>query len=680
LTDNSGGDFVLTTSGSFATDTSAFTANATNNNGTAYSASIDPNDTNYIEDVFGLKSEGREPVYAYTLFGKSASASLSEDAGTVVEFQTGSGEAWDFTNEYSVASTPWIISQEISGRTNQLFKFHTLSHGTAQNYEFKIQITNILPAGSVPGSEYGNFTVLVRAVDQDKIQGSPFDYEDSDSRPNVVETFANCNLDPNSPNYIARRIGDKYLTTDTEGKVSSNGDFKNVSQHVRVEVNEAVKLGAYPVNLVPFGFESLFTPLPNTFTQPQAATMVSAQTIGGIYNKKKAWGFEYDFTNTDNLQYLKPLPVDASKTTGSNSKFLLSDYNQPADANFPSISTAYSGSINLNTAQTGEDARQFVVPFQGGFDGYKPNLQRRMGSYISATNSQGFDLSSTGDGFTAYRRALATLENSDQYDMNMLVLPGVIYEYHSGVCARAIEVSEDRGDTFYAMDGFSIAASIQSAINTVESIDSNYTSVWYPWVKILDVDRNIPFWVPPSVVMPGVFAFSDKVGEEWFAPAGLNRGGITEALETYTPLDRDDLNDLYQKRINPITSFPREGIVVWGQKTLQAKPSALDRINVRRLLITTKKFIASATRYLVFEQNTATTRNRFLNIVNPYLESVQQRNGLYTFQVKMDAENNTPDIIDRNILYGELWLQPTKTAEFVILDFNIQRTGAGTNF
>ena len=672
------GDFVLTPSGSFSTDSSAFTALATNNNGTVYSASIDPNDTNYIETIFGKNPEGQESVYVYTLFGKSASASLSQDTNSIVQFETGSASSpeWDFTDEYKVASTPWIISQQVSGRSSQLMKFHTLSHGTAQNYEFKIHKSNIRPAATVPGSEYGSFTVNIRAVDQDKIQGSPFNYQDTDSRPNILESFANCNLDPNSTNFVSRKIGDKYLTTDSEGAVTSTGDYKNVSAHVRVEVAEAAKLGAYPVSLVPFGFDSLFSTIPTGFTQPISASFVASQTISSIYNKKKAWGYDYSFTTTDNLNYLKPLPIEANRGTGSNPQFLLSNYSQAAAANFPTSTTAYSGSINLTTTQTGENARQFIVPFQGGFDGFKPNLQRRMGTYISSTNTQGFDLSSGADGDTAYRKALATLVNSDQYDINMLVLPGVIYEYHSGVCARAIEVAEDRGDTFYPMDGFEIASTITNAQNTVESLDSNYTSVWFPWVKMMDVDRNIPFWVPPSVVMPGVLAFSDKVGEEWFAPAGLNRGGINEALELYKTLDRDDLNDLYEKRINPITTFPRQGIVVWGQKTLQAKPSALDRISVRRLLITTKKFIASSTRYLVFEKNTATTRNRFLNIVNPYLESIQQRQGLYTFTVKMDAENNTSDIIDRNILYGQLWLQPTKDAEFIIIDFNIQKTGA----
>jgi hypothetical protein len=176
--------------------------------------------------------------------------------------------------------------------------------------------------------------------------------------------------------------------------------------------------------------------------------------------------------------------------------------------------------------------------------------------------------------------------------------------------------------------------------------------------------------------VPGVLSFNDKVSAPWYAPAGLTRGGLTSVSDTYINLSQANRDTLYSARINPIANFPNEGIVVWGQKTLQARPSALDRVSVRRLLIDVKKFIASSTKYLVFEQNTDQTRNRFLSIANPYMEQVRAKQGLYAFRVIMDQTNNTPDVIDQNILYGQLFLQPTRTAEFIILDFNIQATGA----
>ena len=183
-------------------------------------------------------------------------------------------------------------------------------------------------------------------------------------------------------------------------------------------------------------------------------------------------------------------------------------------------------------------------------------------------------------------------------------------------------------------------------------------------------------FVPPSAVIPGVLAFNDKVAHEWFAPAGLNRGGIENAIQAERKLTQANRDDLYESNVNPIATFPGQGICVWGQKTLQKKASALDRVNVRRLLIRLKKFIASSSRFLVFEQNNGKTRARFLGIVNPFLESVQSNSGLSAFRIVMDDTNNTPDVVDRNILYGQIFVQPTRTAEFIVLDFTIQPTGA----
>ena len=199
--------------------------------------------------------------------------------------------------------------------------------------------------------------------------------------------------------------------------------------------------------------------------------------------------------------------------------------------------------------------------------------------------------------------------------------------------------------------------------------------IHYPWVQIQDPTLGNYRYVPPSVVMAGVYHFNDTIGQPWFAPAGLSRG-LTTAIQAKRKLTHSNRDDLYESSVNPIATFPGQGVVVWGQKTLQKKSSALDRVNVRRLLIKVKKFIAASSRFLVFEQNNAQTRERFLNIANPYLEQVQAQSGLNAFRVVMDDTNNTPDVVDRNILYGQIFVQPTKTAEFIVLDFTIQPTGA----
>ncbi len=679
LSANKSASFVLKISGSFTTDTSAFTGNATNYNGVPFSASINPSSTSYIGDLYGYTPLGSRPAYNYLNFKMFHSWSLVRRPALTVLIETGSASSpWDFSDEFSAASTPWITSNKIGTRAFELFKVHTLSHGSSTNYELKIAISNIKAAGTIAGSNYGTFTLSVRAVDQQNIPGTPYNYQDSDSRPLVFESFENLNLDKDSPNFIGRRIGDKYLTVDSDGRIVSNGDYTNKSKRIRVELHESVKNGSASPTLVPFGFAALYTPIPTGFTTCPTASFVFEQKIGDVYNKKKYWGLEYDFTTYDNLNYLKPLPTSTKLTTGSNAAFYLGNYNQDAGANWPTAATAYSGAINLTT-NTSIDSKKFMVPFQGGFDGFKPHVQKKTGSDISETNTQGFDLSADADGDTAYRRAINAINNPDEFDINMLVIPGVFEQYHSGVTAAARDMVESRADVFYIMDNVGLTQNIATATDTISAIDSNYTAVYHPWVKIMDSNKNKPVWVPPSVVLPGVIAFTDKVAHEWFAPAGLNRGGIPDAIDIYTRLNQSDKDSLYEGRVNPIASFANQGHCAWGQKTLQARPSALDRINVRRLLIALKKFIASSTRYLVFENNTSVTRNKFLNIVNPYLESVQQRQGLYSFKVVMDETNNDQDVIDRNIMYGQIYLQPAKTAEFILLDFNILPTGAQFN-
>jgi hypothetical protein len=342
------------------------------------------------------------------------------------------------------------------------------------------------------------------------------------------------------------------------------------------------------------------------------------------------------------------------------------------------LGTKYSAGNNL-LSLSGSDHRQlkFAVPFQEGFDGSDPALENKSGTNIASTNTQGFDLSSaSASGSVAYKRAINAVSNPDEYDINLLALPGVIHEYHSSVTNHAIDKVEDRADCFFILDGSRYGRTIQGAIDDVKTLDTNYVATYYPWVKILDENKNKPTWVPPSVILPGVYSNNDRIGQEWFAPAGLNRGGLTDVLEAQTRLTNLERDDLYDNRINPIATFPGQGVVVFGQKTLQGKPSALDRINVRRLLINLRKFIASTSRFLVFEQNTSATRNRFLNVVNPYLEQVQSNSGLTAFRVVMDDSNNTPDVVDRNQLVGQIFIQPTRTAEFIVLDFVVQPTGA----
>lgn len=622
-----------------------------------YSASINSADINDLSDVFGeapiVPSAGKDP-YTYLFFEHSGSL-LSQHPSASVWVQT--LEDQDYTNSdddaFSVASTPFVKSQNISDTRYDLFRFHTLGHGTLYNTKFKVGISNVKAAGEDGSTDYSTFTITIRS------------YSDTDKRKSVLETFNNVNLDPASTNYIARRIGDRYATIDSNGKITEFGDYSNKSKYLRVEVKEA---GAFPISAAPFGHAAYFNPI-KLISANEGLVPVVVFNTGSVENTAGSpvyySGFDFETTgvSTDNKQYLKPLPSGVD--TGANSVF------------------AFDGGVFSfeMTGSTSSDMvkRQFVLAFQSGYDGMNPTKKAAKAgdSEWGASNTQGFDCTNNASGGTlSYSRAINAISNADEYDINMVVTPGIVRSLHPSVTTKTIDMVESRADAFYIADFNDYGATITEATEQANSVDSNYVGTYYPWVKTIDTNTNKITNVPPSVLLPGVYASNDRLAAEWFAPAGLNRGGITGAISVLNRLTHAERDTLYENKVNPIAAFPGQGIVAFGQKTLQDRASALDRINVRRLLINVKKFVASTSRYLVFEQNTASTRARFINTVQPYLEAVQQRQGLFSFRVVMDETNNTPDVIDRNILAGQIFLQPAKTAEFIVIDFNILPTGA----
>jgi phage tail sheath protein FI len=687
LLDGGSGSFAIKISGSYAAGADSaigFSGAFLTAEGTAISASIVSSNNEYVSKVFQRDYKSvNYPVYVQ--YENLNASSLFNNLGDVT-MELAKLSSYEFLQDYQTASTPFITSQKIGSITRNLFRFHTLSHGTSVNFETKVGIRDVkLGIETADPNGYGSFTVEIRRVNTSSpapgLLNSPYSSQDTDTAPDIVETYSNVNLDPTSPNYIARRIGDRYQTINDSNQLLINGDYPNISKYIRVEVDANVAERLIDPALVPFGFRAPSSPMPmaSGSLNLRAASYATSQVVSSAYNSNNYLGFDFKVQN--NMNYLAPIPTSGSNT-GSNSDFYLGDVNQDADAGFPTITTAYSGSLQTAltagtfTTNVATSTRKFILPFQGGFDGAKPNLKKYSGTNIAASNTFGFDCqSATATGTKAYNKAFTLLSNADYYDMNLLVTPGIIDSLHPFVTSLARQLAENRQDTFYVMDTNPLTAPIASVVNQVTSLDSNYTAAYWPWLRITGAN-NIPTWVPPSTVIAGVLAFNDDTQAPWYAPAGLNRGLIT-ATDTYIKLSQSDRDTLYEARINPIANFLNDGIVVFGQKTLQARPSALDRVNVRRLLIAVKKFIASSTRYLVFEQNTNATRNRFLSIVNPYMEQVRANQGLYAFRVVMDQTNNTPDLIDQNILYGQIFLQPTRTAEFIILDFNIQPTGAG---
>ena len=658
-TSNSGSTLTIADSGSVGSE-----FNITISGSSAISASTNPADGNDIGDVFGSNPRGSKKVYAYNYFENFATENNSTiDSGSTQLITLGDQV---FTQDIQEASTPYIKSQLISGERHDLFRFHTLGDGSNYNKEYKIIIFNVKAAGSSNATDYSTFSIGVRG------------FSDTNKRPSVLETFNNVNLDPASPNYIKKRIGDMNITIDSNGKQTMNGDYQNNSKFIRVECSEE---GSFPIIAGPFGHDKYYNPIyvGNVDSHGFGESIIpSAIFSTGSDENTSSKSVQYSgidldsaVIKIDNNNYLSPIPTSA--TQGGNTVFA-----------FDGTVTIQGGTKSFGYELTGSNStdvnkRQFIVGFQGGFDGSNPTIKSAKygDSDWGAGNSQGFDLStSTAKGSVAYVKAINAVSNPDDFDINLVSVPGVVRRLHSYVFDKVTDMVEAREDAFFIGDVTDGGDTIADAISQGEAVDSNYVGTYYPWVKTIDSRTNKLTTIPPSVLMPGIYASNDAVAAEWFAPAGLNRGGIVGAVSVLNRLTHSERDTLYEGKINPIAQFPGEGIVAFGQKTLQDKASALDRINVRRLMIRVKKYIASTSRYLVFEQNTSQTRGKFLNTVNPYLEGIQQRQGLYAFRVVMDESNNTPDVIDRNILAGQIFLQPTKTAEFIVLDFNILPTGA----
>jgi len=288
---------------------------------------------------------------------------------------------------------------------------------------------------------------------------------------------------------------------------------------------------------------------------------------------------------------------------------------------------------------------------------------------INATDSQGL----TGGN---YSNAIALLSNVDEYKYNVISIPGLLASTHATQTTALVNNTIGRGDSIAIIDLVPYASQVNAVINQASGFDSSYAAAYWPWLQTIDPNTGEAVWIPASTMIPGVYAFTDASSDPWFAPAGITRGALGQVIRAERKLTAGNRDDIYEANVNPIATFPGSGVTVFGQKTLQKRASTLDRVNVRRLLIALKSFIGQVAEGLVFEQNTTATRNNFLSQVNPYLESVQQRQGLYAFKVVMDETNNTADVVDRNELVGQIFLQPTRTAEFIVLDFNVLPTGA----
>ena len=441
-----------------------------------------------------------------------------------------------------------------------------LPDGSRDNIRWEVQNVN---------NKAGTFTISVRRGD------------DTTNAPLVVEQFTNCSLDPLSPNFISRKIGDQSSTVTLDGSdyvVNVSGEYVNKSKLIRVS---AVNLPTY--------------------------------------------------------QYLAPNGDVANDSGG----------------------TPYSASLPITQSGTFENGTGNNIP---------TGVAGQYGSAAGANDNHG---AIQGLKSADYTKAISILKNKDEFKFKTLVVPGLNENNHGSTIDTIVANTTFRGDSLFVVDTIEYNGA-QSTVKTLaEGLDTSYAATYWPWAQVRSTILNRNVWAPASTVIPGVFAKNDSLSAPWFAPAGETRGKLGKSVvKVESKLSKTQRDDLYTSKINPIATFPDTGLVVFGQKTLQNDTSALDRVNVRRLLLDVKDTIGGFAEKLVFEQNTQQTRDRFNRQCTPYLESLVQRQGLYAFQIKMDGQLNTPDVIDENKLVGQVFLQPTKTAEFIVLDFVLTPTGA----
>jgi hypothetical protein len=351
--------------------------------------------------------------------------------------------------------------------------------------------------------------------------------------------------------------------------------------------------------------------------------------------------------------------MELSGSYPNNSKYVRVksvNYNTPNYFNASGTPvSAYTASIPLNQS--------------GSFTGATGTVNNTINLYDQiSSNTQGL----TG---SDYNNMITLLGNAEAYQFNVLFTPGLLNDTHTSQITNIITNTTSRGDNLYVLDLTTFNSTITNAVTEAQTRDNSYAATYWPWVRIADPGTGKQVWVPASTVIPGVYAFNDRASAPWFAPAGINRGGLNTVLQAQYKLSQGNRDALYSSNVNPIATLPKQGVVVYGQKTLQKAQSALDRINVRRLLIELRSYVRQIADTIVFEQNTIATRNSFISKVSPYLDVIQQKQGLYAYKIVMDDTNNGPAVIDQNQLVGQIYIKPTRTAEFVSLDFILTPTG-----
>ena len=652
-----------------------------------YSLSMDKSKKNYLPKVLGRTAQdGSTALFVEEMFDNmftqyNADGKIRGIKQTLINYGS---EFSDYLNQFQPAVTPYVVSELRGNKVLRLFRFHTISDGNAANEQFKISIRNIKP-------DEKEFDVVVRA------------FYDTDARPTILETFSRCTMDPTSNNYVARRIG------------TLDGTYESKSTYILVELDDTNDTSeAFPAGFIGFPVRDYTE---NSNTSVSTPTIAYKKTYGTFENKRNYYlglsetiGIDADFFDYKGVPLSNAIDqwtgltkgfhmdVNATGATIDNVEIVINasgdtyspvflfdtgccEFRNDADL----VGTAYEKVYSLKFT---------FVPY-GGFDGWDVYRTRRSntdnflinkqygingltsGAFQNRTLSNG-DLGINSD-YYAYLEAIWSFKNPEAVNINVFATPGIDNFDNTNLIEETIEmVEQDRADSLYIMttpdtDAAGDVLSVNDVVDSLDGMyDSNYSCTYWPWIQINDAENNVLIYVPPTRDVIRNIAYTDNISYPWFAVAGIQRGDV-DCIKPREKLTLAQRDVLYENRINPIAYFTTDGTKIWGNKTLQVKDSALNRINVRRLLLQARKLISAVSIRLLFEQNDAVVRNQFLSLVNPILDNIRSSRGLTDFRVVL---SNDPEEIDRNTMSGKIYLKPTRSLEFIEIEFNIMNTGA----
>jgi hypothetical protein len=668
----------MSTTGVDTNPLQTFMLSATTATGTLeYEVSMDRNSRNYITRVLGVEHFDKSS----TVFVEEHYPELLEkliDDGYILGLTPGLVDVTsDFENyhqEWQTPETPWVVSELRGNMVDKLFKFISISDGSSANKEIKISIQNIKP-------DTKEFDVVIR------------DYYDIDSRPSILESFRKCNMDPTSDNYIARKIG------------TADGEFSLRSRFIMIVQNPNAPIDAFPA-----GFEGyIVRDYPSGVLAPQPVYKTTynptAEKVRKVYlGFSNTTGFDQNlfnwkgYTNTSTptqwTATTKGFHMDVDAGIAGNFEV--------GDSEFRTVNAIDADPLNSYQSLS---SRKFTLTPYLGFDGWNSYRRRRTNEdrykvgrvgFINGESEGEFELISQTEGtsdYYAYLQGIRTFANPEAVNINVFTTSNVEFGDNNDLVGEIVDmIEEERADSLYIMTspegvvpqnnpqlsglGFDSVEvfSAEEIVDLLEDvdIDSNYTATYWPWIQKRDNENNVNVWLPPTHEVVRNIALTDNVAFPWFASAGYTRG-LTSALQARVKLTEADRDVLYEGRINPMATFSDQGVIIWGNKNLQVADSLLNRINVRRLLLQTRKLISAVAIRLLFEQNDQIVRNQFLTLVNPILENIKRERGLSDFRVVL---SNDPEEIDRNELRGKIFIKPITSLEFIVLEFNVTPTGA----